>query len=123
MNQEVQDCIERLKWFFPKAFVYKDEELIVEPKNNIYFFLSGIENEFDFRCKVISWLSRPAHKGLSDWWHVRIRNGMNRFLGTEFTPEEISSIYTYVGCGVNDEKLRAFVKSNYDLSILKKSKT
>lgn len=37
MNNEVQDCINRLKAVFPKAFIYKNDELIIEPKNNIYF--------------------------------------------------------------------------------------
>jgi len=118
MKNEIQDCIEKLKESFPKAFVYKNDELIVEPKNNIYFRIDDIESEFEFRCKVISWLSRPSHKGVSDWWQVRIRNAMNKFLGTSFTPEELREIYTYVGCGCNNKKLKAFVKSGYDLSLL-----
>ena len=120
MNNEVQDCIDRLKEAFPKAFIHKTDELIIEPKNNIYFRIDDIENEFDFKCKVIEWLSRPAHKGLSNWWQTRIRNGMNKFLGTSFTPAELSTIYTYIGCGCNREKAKTFVASGYDFGVLAK---
>lgn len=118
MNKEIQDCILKFQQFFPKSFIYKDNELIVEPKNNIYFRIDNISTEFEFRCKVVSWVSRPTIKGVSDWHQVRIRNSFNKFLGTEFTIEELTKIYTYVGCDCNKKKLLKFVKSGYDLSLL-----
>jgi len=118
MNKEVLDCIDRLKEVFPKSFIYKNDELIVEPKNNIYFRIDDVESEIDFKCKIVEWLSRPAHKGLSKWWQSRIRSGMNKFLGTAFTPEEMSTIYTHLGCCCNRQKTKVFILSGYDVGTL-----
>lgn len=118
MNSEVEKCIARFKEIFPKSHIYKTDELIVEPKNNIYFRIAEVESETDFKCQVIEWLSRPAHKGVSKWWQVRIRNGMNKYLGTEFTPEDLGTIYTYLGCRANRRKTKAFILSGYDISKL-----
>ena len=118
MNEEILECIERLKQSFPRSYIYKENELIVEPKNNIYFRIDDIKSEFEFRCMVISWLSRPAHKGVSSWWQSRIRNGINKFLGTDFSTDELSTIYTFVGCGCNNNKLKSFVESGYNLDTL-----
>ena len=118
MNAEVTACIDKIKEVFPKSFINENDELIVEPKNNIYFRIDNIENEFDFKCKVVEWLSRPSHKGLSTWWQSRVRTGMNKFLGTKFTVEELSTIYTYLGCGCNRQKTKDFVLSGYDVSTL-----
>lgn len=104
----------------PKWFVNNDNELIVEPKNNIYFLLNDIENELDLKCKIIAWLSRPAHKALSNYWQKRIGNILNGYLGTNFSKDEIELIYSYLGNDCNRQKTIRFINSNYDLSILDK---
>ena len=46
-------------------------------------------------------------------------NGVNDFLGTDFTESDIEEIYTYLGNRCNHEKTVRFIESNYDMSILK----
>ncbi|GAA0115244.1 hypothetical protein [Clostridium senegalense] len=41
-----------------KCFINSRYELIIVPKNNIYFRLNDIENELDLKCKVIAWLEK-----------------------------------------------------------------
>lgn len=104
----------------PKWFVNNNNELIVEPKNNIYFLLNDIDNELDLKCKMIAWLSRPGHKTLSNYWQKRIGNILNEYLGTNFSKDEIELIYSYLGNDCNRKKTIRFIHSNYDLNILDK---
>lgn len=119
MGNEIKRLIEIIKKYSPKYFINDRNELIVEPKNNIYFRLEDIETELELKCKVIAWLSRPSCKGVSNYWQTRIRNIVNEFLGTNFTKEEMGNIYTYLGLDSNRKLTLAFIESNYDLSVLK----
>lgn len=118
VNSEIEKSIDKFKESFPLAFVYQGEELIIDTKNNVYFRIDDIETAFDFQCKVISWLSRPAHKSHSKWWRGRLTNGINKFLGTNFKQSDFKRIYTFVGCGSNMDILKAFVDSGFDLDVL-----
>lgn len=104
----------------PNCFINHNFEIIVVPKNNIYFRLEDVETELQLKCKVLAWLSRPSCKGVSDYWQKRIRAIVNEFLGTEFTWEEMQEIYTYLGNDCNREKSIQFIESNYDLTLLKR---
>ena len=118
MYEHIQDCLDKVTEIFPKSFIHpRNPELIIEPKNNIYFRLDNIENETEFKCKMIEFLSRPAHKGLSQKWQSIIRKGLNRFLSTNFNVNELETIYTYLGNCCNREKTLKFINSNYDMSI------
>lgn len=105
--------------YSPKCFISHRLELIVEPTNNIYFRLEDIETDQDLKCKVLAWLSRPSCKGVSNYWQKRIRSIINEYLGTEFTVNEMMEIYTYLGNDCNRNKTIDFIKSNYDLEVLK----
>ena len=118
MTDEVKNLVKTMKNLFPKSFVNHNNELIVEPRNNIYFRLEDVENELDFKCKVIAWLSRPSCKGVSVYWQKKIRKLFNDLLGTNFNEEEMSEIYTYLGNDVNRKLCIQFIESNYDLSII-----
>jgi len=119
MNIELtKGFIDIVQQYSPKCFINNNYELIVEPKNNIYFRLEDIETELELKCKVLAWLSRPSCKGVSNYWQKRIRAIVNEFLGTEFTFDEMDQIYTYLGNDCNREKSIKFIKSNYDLNIL-----
>ena len=107
-----------VKKYSPNSFINQNFELIVEPKNNIYFRLEDIETELELKCKVLAWLSRPSCKGVSDYWQNRIRAIVNEFLGTEFTFEEMTEIYTYLGNDCNRKKSIKFIESDYNLSVL-----
>lgn len=105
--------------FSPNCFINSNFELIVEPKNNIYFRLEDVDTELELKCKVLAWLSRPSCKGVSDYWQKRISAIVNEFLGTEFTHDEMSEIYTRLGNDCNRKLSINFIESNYDLALLK----
>ena len=46
--------------------------------------------------------------------------GINAFLGTDFTKEDIGIIYTYLGNGVNRKKTLSFIYSGYNLDVLER---
>ena len=116
-NAEIRD---RLAVAFPLLFVNRQNELIIHPKRNNYFRLDGVESERDLQVKILEWLSREAAKSVYAWSQTYHLDGINSFLGTDFTQEERYEIYSYLGNGVNHEKTLRFIESGYDLSILPK---
>ncbi len=123
MNIELtKNFMEIVRKHSPKCFINANFELIVEPKNNIYFRLEDIETELELKCKVLAWLSRPSCKGVSKYWQKRISAIVNEFLEREFTFEEMQDIYTYLGNDCNREKTIKFIESNYDLNVLNSHK-
>jgi hypothetical protein len=118
MEQCINKFIEIAKRISPKSFITDNNEIIVVPKNNIYFRLDDVKTEMDLKCKVIAWLSRPSCKGISDYWQKRTLAIVNEFLGTNFTKNEISQVYTYLGNDCNRLLCLKFIDSNYDLSVL-----
>ena len=111
---------------FPKSFINSALEFIAHKKANEWFRLEDGDNEFDVKCKVLEWLSRGAYKTLpfnssvkNERFHNFMLDGINDFLGTDFTESDIEEIYTYLGNRCNHEKTVRFVESNYDMSILK----
>nr|WP_244918909.1 hypothetical protein [Paenibacillus dendritiformis] len=93
-------------------------ELIVEPKNNIYFRLDNIQSEMDLKAKVLAWLSRPSCKGVSNYNQKIIRGIVNEYLGTSFTQDEMDVVYTRLGNDCNRDLCVKFIESGYDLAIL-----
>ena len=83
------------------------------------------KNEFDVKCKVLEWFSRGAYKTepygtkrSNDEFHKFMRDGINEFLKTEFTHEDMEVIYTYLGNCCNHNLTIKFIESDYDLSLL-----
>ena len=118
--QEVMNC-------FHCSFINNNAELIINAKTNTYFLLSKIETELDLKCKILEWLSRPAYKteycssekhnrAMQDW-HLK---GLNEYLKTDFSREQMEKIYTYLGNGVNRELCIKFIESGYDMSLLRR---
>lgn len=110
----------RLVAAFPLLFVNRENELIIHPKRNTFFRLDGVENERDLKTKILEWLSREAAKSIYKWSQIYHLDGINSFLGTDFTQEEMYQIYTYLGNACNHEKTLRFIDSGFDLSILPK---
>ena len=111
---------------FPGSFINTNLEFIAHKEANEYFILDECNNEFDVKCKVLEWLSRGAFKTCpfnsnikNEKFHNFMLNGINDFLGTNFTESDIEEIYTYLGNRCNHEKTVRFIESNYDMSILK----
>jgi len=109
----------RLSGAFPKAFVNMHNEFIVYPPRNIYFRLDGVASELELKCKVLEWCSREAHKSISRPSKKYHFEGINKFLGTSFSHEDMAIIYTYLGNNVNRSLAIKFIESGYDVSVLK----
>lgn len=115
---ELRPVIDRALKVFPKSFISKNEEIILEPKNNVYFRLEDVRNELDFKCKLLAWVSRPISKGLNKYWQPRVLKSFNEFLGTSFTKKEMILICDRLGNDVNRTLSIKFIESNYDLDLL-----
>ena len=118
MKTELKLCINKLLFAFNKAFINNSNELIIEPKNNIYFRMDDVENKLDFDCKVIAWLSRPSIKGVSTYWQQKIRKGFNYYFDKKLTKEQIDLIYTRLGNDINRKLCIKFIESDFDLKLL-----
>ena len=57
-------------------------------------------------------------KRSNDEFHRFILNGINQFLNTNFTEDDMEQIYTYLGNACNHKKTLLFIESGYDMSIL-----
>lgn len=108
--------------YSPHLFINHRQELIIVPTKNIYFRLDNIETEKDLQIKIFEWLSRPACKGVGNYWQSRIRKIINEYLKTQFSTEDFELIYTRLGNGVNRELCEKFVTSGFDLSVLEDRK-
>lgn len=110
---------------FPGSkFIYNDE-FIAHTYSNTYFIFRTCENEEDVKCKLLEWFSRPAAKGIpysQEWRNEKFRkfmlDGINQFLGTKFSFNDMLIIYQYLGNCCNHEKTIRFVRNNYDMKIL-----
>ena len=122
MENTLQMEINKISIIFPKCFISNSNELILDPKQNIYFLLYDVKTVLDFKCKFIAYVSRYACKGSTLKKQALVREKFNRYLGTHFSEEDILYyIYTKLGCDANRELCKKFVESNYDLSVISNS--
>ena len=118
--------LQKLMSSFPRSFINQYGEFIAHEKANEYFIVAKCKDELEIKCKVIEWLSRGAYKtepfgtkAKNDEFHKFMLGGINSFLGTNFSEDDMIPIYTYLGNAVNHELTINFVCSGYDLNILK----
>ncbi len=111
---------------FPKSFINGELEFIAHREANQYFRLEDCECEFDVKCKVLEWFSRGAYKtepfydyNKNEKFHKFMLDGINSFLGTTFSYEDMEIIYTYLGNRCNHTKTEKFIESGYDMEVLK----
>ena len=123
LNKEIalKSIVNEALSIFPKSFINRSNEFILEPKNNVYFRLEDVETELDFKCKMFAWASRPIAKGLNKHWSTRVLNCFNFLLGTKFTKEDMLKIYDRLGNDVNKQLTIKFIESSYDLSLLERN--
>ncbi|MDF2510447.1 MAG: hypothetical protein K0S04_313 [Herbinix sp.] len=123
------DGIVKLKLIqaFPESFINDSGEFIAHEKANEYFILDNCKDEEEVKCKVLERLSRGAFKTepfesmrKNDGFHRFMLDGINEFLGTAFSSDNIEIIYTYLGNNVNRKKCLEFIRSGYDMNLLKK---
>lgn len=114
--------IKEIMAFFPGSFINYHNEIILEPKNNIYFSLENVKNKLELKCKLLEYTARPSCKGLQKKWQKYFRDKFNNYFKTDFNDNEMMDIYTYLGNGVNREKTIKFIKSGFDLDVLTQGK-
>lgn len=105
---------------FPKFFINHNLEAIVYPVRNTYFLLTDVYTEKDLIAKILEWLSREAANSVSRQAQKYHLDGINRFLGTSFTQDDMMLIYTYLGNRCNHGRTIRFIESGYDLGVLTK---
>lgn len=118
-------CRLRLLADFDGSFFNERDEFIAHRYSNTYFIFANCETELDVKCKVLEWLSRSAHKGIpyrQEWRNKKFRkfmlDGINMFLHTDFSFDDMEIIYTYLGNACNHNKTIKFIESGYDMQIL-----
>lgn len=121
--------IKRLMSCFPRSFINQHGEFIAHQNASEYFILENCKSELDVKCKVLEWFSRAAYKTepyrtkkKNDEFHKFMFDGINEFLGTQFTEDDMELIYTYLGNAVNHELTIQFICSGYDLEVLKEKR-
>ncbi len=115
---KLDSYVKRALNIFPQSFINRNNEIILQPKNNVYFRLDDVESELDFKCKMFAWVSRPIAKSLNKYWWPRVLLNFNEYMGTNFTKDEMYKIYDRLGNDVNRYLTILFIESNYDLSLL-----
>ncbi len=119
------DIAKRLMRCFPGSFINYLGEFIAHPEANQYFILDNCKDELEVKCKVLAWFSRGAYKTApfgvrkNKELHRFMLNGINTFLGTSFSEEDMDLIYTYLGNDVNRNLCVEFIESGYDMEILR----
>lgn len=111
---------------FPHSFINQYGEFIAHAKSNTYLIFGNCGSELDLNCKVLEWFSRAAYKTApyrtdkaNDKFHRFMLDGVNAFLGTEFTFDDMELIYIYLGNAVHHELTVKFVESGYDMEVLR----
>lgn len=111
---------------FPNSFINRCGEFIAHRAANEYFCLGNCESEIEVKCKVLEWFSRAAHKSMpfnsnnkNQKFHSFMLDGINTFLQTDFSENEISEIYDKLGNCVNRPLTKAFVESGYNMEVLR----
>lgn len=120
--------IKRLMTAFPGSFINDNMEFIADSRINSYFRLGDVPSETILKAKVIEYFSRPSFKG--EYYRSQKKNqeiydfhlrGLNEFLGTNFTPEEIEDIYCKLGNGINRPLTLKFIESGYDMQVVRRN--
>lgn len=123
-----RDVLKGLFRAFPKAIINRLLEFVADPtpRVNSYFTVGDCETEEDVSAKLLEWLSREAYK--SEHYYVDYKNtevheyhlrGINQFLGTNFTQEDIRVIYCELGNRADHDKTLRFIRSGYNMEVLR----
>lgn len=122
------DVLKRLFRAFPKSVINTATEFVAyhNPRINSCFYIGSCETEEDVAGKVLEWLSCEAYK--SEHYYVDYKNaevheyhlrGINQFLETNFTQEDIRVIYCELGNRANHDKTLRFIRSGYNMEVLR----
>lgn len=120
---DMKEARAKLLECFPGSFINARDEFIAHPRTNQYFLLSNCQTVEDIEAKVLEWLSRPAFKTQpysQEWrnrrFHEFMLAGVNAFLDTDFSEDDMELIYTYMGGGIKHGLMVEFI--NHDMSMM-----
>jgi phenylalanyl-tRNA synthetase beta subunit len=107
---------------FPQSFINYNNELILERTHNVYFRLEDVETKADLICKLLAWVSRPAHNEFTKP-KIRkfLRDSVNEYLSTNFSANDFRKIYNRLGNEVKRSLTIKFIASNYDMEVLERN--
>lgn len=115
---------------FHDSYINSFGELIISVKGNVFFTATDCKTKEDVICKLLEWCSRPMAKGepyasarRNSEWRESLIYGLNLYLGTSFTQENMYWIYDKLGNRVNHELTLRFIDSGFDLSLLLSKET
>jgi len=121
----INEHVKKLLRAFPNSYINHNCEFIASNTGNQYFSLDGIYSDNELKYKVISNLSRGAcrtivssRKKENEEFYKFMLNGINTFLETEFTHEDMERIYTQFGNGLNSLYCFGFVNDNFNMNII-----
>lgn len=106
----------RLMKCFPNSFINPFSEVILEPKNNVYFKITPYMTKDDILCKIFEWCSRSFAKAqpyVNEKRNNEYRNNLisnfNAYAGTSFNQDDFYVIYDRLGNGIDHEKTIRFI--------------
>lgn len=121
---DLRKAIDLMRCFYG-SFINHNGEFIAHQRDEAYFSFLTCEDDLDVKCKVLEWLSRAASKGEPFRTDLENKNyqrfmldGINKYLGTNFSHDDIDEVYTYLGNRCNHKKTLLFIGSGYDVRIL-----
>ena len=110
---------------FPGSFINSRDEFIAHEKANEYICLNDCKTPEEIECKVLEWFSRAAFKSQpysQEWrnrkFHAFMLDGINAFLDTNFSGNDMGIIYQKLGNGIRHELTVEFVKRGKDMKWL-----
>ncbi|WP_317347403.1 hypothetical protein [Blautia argi] len=111
---------------FTGGFINDNGEFIPERSGVACFNISNCKFDEEIKCKVLEWCSKAAFKSepyqskkRNNQLHEFMLNGINMFLDTDFSEEDMELIYAKLGNGCNRPLCEKFVMSGYDMEVLK----
>ena len=123
------DEIFKVMKHFNGSYINQCGELILSDRGNVYFIAIDCKTKNDVICKLLEWCSRAMAKGepcasekRNNEWRDNLICGLNNYLKTSFTQEDLYWIYDQLGNRVNHDLTLKFIESGYDLSLLRPKK-
>ena len=105
--------IKKLLNCFHDSYISNSDDFIV---GSFGFSLCDCKYLKDVYCNIFEWLSGTASERHENFY---ILQGINRFCSTNFSRDEMREIYFRLGNAHNHKKTLEFVKSDFDMNVLK----
>lgn len=117
--------LKRLVEAFPGGYADKHGEFIVSKRWHQHIRIANC-SEQDVKRRMLETFSRAAAKSrpyrtdvANRKYNDYMRNGINRFLGTQFSRGDMMTILECIGDGCNPALTVQFIEAGYDMELLK----